>query len=277
MGLDYFTDCTVLVTGASSGIGREFALQLAPYAANIILAARRLDRLDSLKSEIQALYPAVNVFPYGIDLADETALDTFVEWLNETGLTVDFLINNAGLGDHGPFEDSDWRRVRQMLNVNVGALTKLTHRLLPGMKRNEGGAILNVSSVVSLLPLPYMAVYAATKAYVTSFSEGLRAELRGTGVSVTALCPGPVPTEFGEQAARENTETPLEVKAPEFMHIDAQTVAWEGLNAVVKDRARVVPGWGMFLATVLLGLIPFFILRFFLNARAREIRENQDL
>lgn len=277
MGLDYFTDCTVLVTGASSGIGREFALQLAPYAANIILAARRLDRLDALKFEIQALYPAVNVFPYGIDLADETALDTFVEWLNETGLTVDFLINNAGLGDHGPFEDSDWRRVRQMLNVNVGALTKLTHRLLPGMKRNEGGAILNVSSVASLLPLPYMAVYAATKAYVTSFSEGLRAELRGTGISVTALCPGPVPTEFGQQAARENGETPFEVKAPEFMHIDAQTVALEGLNAVVKDRARVVPGWGMFFATVLLGLIPFFILRFFLNARAREIRENQDL
>lgn len=277
MGLDYFTDCTVLITGASSGIGREFALQLAPYAANIILAARRLDRLDTLKTEIQALYPEVNIFPYGIDLADETALDTFVGWLNETGLVVDFLINNAGLGDHGPFEESDWLRVRQMLDVNIMALTKLTHRLLPGMKRNEGGAILNVSSVAGFLPVPYMAVYAASKAYVTSFSEGLRAELRGTDVSVTAVCPGPVPTEFGKQAAREPDDTPFDVKAPEIFQIDPQTVVFQGLNAVAKDRARVVPGLNMFLATVLIGLIPFTIIRFFLNARAREIRENQDV
>lgn len=277
MGLDYFTDCTVLITGASSGIGREFALQLAPYVANIILPARRLDRLEALKSEIHELHPEVNVFPYGIDLADEPALDTFMRWLDETGLTIDFLINNAGLGDHGPFEDSDWQRVRKMLNVNITALTKLTHRLLPAMKRSEGGAILNVSSVASFLPVPYMTVYAATKAYVTSFSEGLRAELRGTGISVTALCPGPVPTEFGEQAVREGTDAAFELKSPEWVRVDAKTAALVGLNAVVKDRARIVPGWNMLFATVLLSIIPFFIVRFFLNARAREIRENQGL
>src|SRR6202034_803008 len=117
---------------------------------------------------------------------------------------VSLLVNNAGVGDHGLFERSDWPRVKAMIDVNIESLTRLTHALLPDLVRAGRGAILNVSSIASLLPIPKMAVYAATKAYVTSFSEALRAELRGTGVSVTAVCPGPVDTEFFAVAERAN-------------------------------------------------------------------------
>lgn len=263
--MDYFNDCTVLITGASSGIGREFALQLAPFASNIIIAARRLDRLHALKSEIGELHPEVNVFTYGIDLASEPDTDTFLQWLDESDLQVDFLINNAGVGDHGPFADGNWERIEQMLAVNITALTKLTHGLLPQMLHNGEGAILNVSSVASLIPVPYLNVYSATKAYVTSFSEGLRAELRRTNISVTALCPGPVPTEFGKQATRHGENEKFDMSTPGFLSVDAATAARTGLRAVAEDRARAVPGLAMFIGALALTIIPIFLIRPFLS------------
>jgi len=265
--MDFFKDSTALITGASSGIGREFALQLAPVAANIIIAARRIERLEILKAEMEASYPSVNVFTYGIDLASDDALEVFRKWLLENGLSVDFLINNAGVGDHGPFSDSSWEKIAQMLAVNIAALTKLTHSLLPEMLRKGEGAILNVSSVASLLPVPYLTVYAATKAYVTSFSEGLRAELRGTNISVTALCPGPVPTEFGTQATRPGENDKFDMSTPGFISVDAATVARVGLKAVAADRARAVPGAVMFIGAIILTLLPIFLLRPFLSLR----------
>jgi uncharacterized protein len=265
--MDYFNDCTVLITGSSSGIGREFALQLAPYASNILIAARRIDRLEALKSEILALHPTVNVFTYSIDLAKESDTEAFLQWIDRNGFQIDFLINNAGVGDHGPFADGDWKRIERMLILNIGTLTKLTHRLLPGMLRQGSGAILNVSSVASLLPVPYLTVYAATKAYVTSFSEGLRAELRGTDISVTALCPGPVPTEFGEQATRAGENEKFDMSTPSLLSVDAATAARAGLLAVAKDRARVVPGIAMAAAALLLMILPIFVLRPFLGLR----------
>ena len=264
--MEYFNDCTVLITGASSGIGRELARQLAPHAATIIIAARRLERLEELKAELEPLYPEVHIHTYGIDLAKADDIPEFISWLEENRFEIDLLINNAGLGDHGPFADGNWERIEQMLAVNMTALTRLTHALLPGMLRKGEGAILNVSSVASFLPVPYLTVYAATKAYVTSFSEGLRAELRNTNISVTVLCPGPVPTEFGDHATRGSAEK-FDMSTPGILTVDTETVAHEALRAVARDRARVVPGLVMCLAALVLTLIPIFLIRPFLGLR----------
>src|SRR4051812_10951690 len=198
--MNFFHGCTALITGASSGFGQEFARQIAPHARSLILVARRLDRLEKLKAEIDR--PGLAVHCHVADLGDEVQTGAFLASLAASGERVTLLINNAGLGDHGFFENSDWSRVEAMLDVNIKALTRLTHALLPELVRAGRGAILNVSSIASFLPLPKMAVYAASKAYVTSFTEALRAEVRDAGISVTALCPGPVNTEFFENAER---------------------------------------------------------------------------
>jgi short-subunit dehydrogenase len=259
---------TVLITGASSGLGAEFARQLAPRARCLILAARRLDRLEALAAELARDGLAIHVI--AVDLADPAGTGQFIEKikaLRDGGVRVNVLINNAGLGDHGLFEESDWHRVEAMIDVNVAALTRITHALLRDLVADGNAAILNVSSIASFLPLPQMAVYAATKAYVTSLSEALRAELRGTGVSVTALCPGPVDTEFFTIAERANTTG--EQAAPEIFKVPARQVVWEALKAVEHDRARVVPGWFVFLVMSVTAMVPLFILRFFLNRRGR--------
>ena len=202
MSISFFAECTVLITGASAGIGREFARQLAPTVNTMILVARRNDRLEALELELKIVNPRLEVFCRQLDLRDQAALERFCNWLDESGLTVDLLVNNAGIGDRGAFIDSEWERVHAMLQVNIETLTYLTYRILSSMRKSGCGAILNVSSVASLVPVPHLAVYAATKAYVTSFSEALRAELRNANISVTALCPGPVPTEFSDVASR---------------------------------------------------------------------------
>src|SRR6185436_938255 len=184
------------------------------------------------------LHPELSVFCYGLDLADEARVGEFFRWLDDSDLRVDVLVNNAGLGDHGFFDASEWEKVKRVIEVNVVALTKLTHRLVPRMIGMERAAILNVSSIVSLLPVPNMTVYSATKAYVTSFTEALRAELRGTRVRVTALCPGPIDTEFRKVAERESESR---LPAPEIFKLPAEKVVRAGLKAVSKDCARVIP------------------------------------
>ena len=152
--------CTALITGASSGLGAEFARQLAPHARALVLVARRGDRLDALKAELER--SGMEIQCHVADLGDAAEVERLLTALEESGTRVDFLINNAGLGDHGLFEESEWARVRAMLDVNVAALTRLTHALLPGIVRSGRGAILNVSSIVAYLPMPQMAVYAAS-------------------------------------------------------------------------------------------------------------------
>lgn len=269
--MKYFAGCTALITGASSGLGEEFARQLAPLAQTLIIAARRTERLEALKAELTRAHPQLKIYPYGLDLADSEAIDLFLKWLWAEGLRVDFLINNAGVGDHGEFARGDWDKVQQMLNVNIGALTKLTHRLLPMLRSFDRAAILNVSSVASFAPVPSMAIYAATKAYVTSFSEALRVELRGTGVSVTALCPGPVDTEFGQAARRDDAE----LSAPDFLKVSPAHAVRSALHGVARDQARVVPGLVMALAVLLLGAIPMFLLRLLLALGAPRARSTQ--
>ncbi len=263
-----FKGSTALITGASSGIGTEFARQLAPHARCLILVARRLDRLEALKAEVAR--PGLNVICLTADLSDAASIEDLLGKIAASGEQITVLINNAGLGDHGFFEDSDWLRVKAMIDVNIQALTRLTHALVPDLVRNGLGAILNVSSIASLLPVPKMAVYAATKAYVSSFSEALRAELRGTGVSVTAVCPGPVDTEFFNVAERPQAQDTIQT--PPFFKVSAQQVASEALDAVARDRARVIPGPVVCAAMALLALVPLFLLRAFLPPRRPRAR-----
>ncbi|HKM57373.1 MAG TPA: SDR family oxidoreductase [Chthoniobacterales bacterium] len=259
MRISYFAGSTVIITGASAGIGCEFARQLAPVASKMILVARRNDRLEALESELKAANPDLELFSRPLDLRDQAKLERFCDWLDESGLRIDLLINNAGMGDHGLFVGSDWERVGSMLQVNVGALTYLTFRILPAMRNAGSGAILNVSSVASLLPLPNSAVYAATKAYVNSFSEAIRAELRTSNISVTALCPGPVETEFLSRATRG---TALQKHtAPDSFIVSVQEVVRQALEAVAHDRARVIPGFTVNLAMTTIAFLPMFIKR----------------
>src|ERR1700733_14068963 len=136
MSIIYFAECTVLITGASAGIGREFARQLAPVVQTMILLARRNDRLEALELELKVINPNFEVFCRQLDLRDASELERFCDWLDESDLAVDFLVNNAGLGDHGPFIDSEWERVNSMLLVNITALTYLTYRILPSMRKS---------------------------------------------------------------------------------------------------------------------------------------------
>jgi short-subunit dehydrogenase len=267
MSISFFAECTVLITGASAGIGREFARQLAPTVNTMILVARRNDRLEALELELKIVNPRLEVFCRQLDLRDQAALERFCNWLDESGLTVDLLVNNAGMGDRGAFIDSEWERVQAMLQVNIETLTYLTYRILSSMRKSGCGAILNVSSVASLVPVPHLAVYAATKAYVTSFSEALRAELRHANISVTALCPGPVPTEFSDVASRGQ---PVNVasSAQDLFSVPVQEVVRRALDAVARDKARVIPGHLVSLTMTAVAFLPMFLKRLILNAQA---------
>jgi uncharacterized protein len=249
-----------LITGASAGIGREFARQLAGCARSMILVARREERLVELRDELRLQHPKLDVHMRKVDLADLAQLKELIEWLNRERIDVDLLVNNAGLGDTGPFATSDPIRNEQMTLVNVVALTSLTRHLLPRMIAKRRGGILNVSSSAGFLPIPGDAVYAATKAYVTSFSEALRAELRGTGVSVCALCPGPVHTEFQEVASRPGRRVKPS-PGPEFLQVAVEQVVREALTALEADRPLVIPGSAMKVAMFLSRLMPMPVVR----------------
>jgi short-subunit dehydrogenase len=194
------------------------------------------------------------------------------DWLDESRLAVDLLVNNAGVGDHGLFAGSEWERVDAMLQVNVYALTYLSFRIAPAMTKTGRGAILNVSSVAGLLPLPNSAVYAATKAYVNSFSEAIRAELRLSNISVTALCPGPVDTEFLSRATRRTDRQSH--TAPDFFVVSVHDVVRQALAAVSKDRARVIPGTTVNWAMTILAYLPMFIKRLLYQAQLKRRRSD---
>jgi short-subunit dehydrogenase len=253
------TGCCALVTGASAGIGREFARQLAGQAGSLVLVARRLDRLEELRQELTKKDPNLNVHCRAVDLSNCREVADLCAWLEREKLVVDFLINNAGLGDRGSFATATPQRLEEMLALNIVALTQLTRTLLPAMIANKRGAILNVSSSAGFLPIRKMAVYAATKAYVTSLSEALRGEVRQAGVVVSALCPGPVTTEFSAVAQRPSGKQ--ERASPGFMHVPVEDVARAGLRAIERGKPIAVPGFVMKVAMLLVRLTPMAILR----------------
>jgi hypothetical protein len=250
--------CNALITGASAGIGREFARQLAGRARSMILIARREEQLVELNHELQQQHENLRVHIRKADLSNLVQLKELMESLDREQIEIDLLVNNAGLGDAGLFATSDPTRNEQMLLVNVVALTSLTRHLLPHMIAKRHGGILNVSSSAGFLPIPGDGVYAATKAYVTSFSEALRAELRGTGVSVCALCPGPVQTEFQEVARRQGVQPRL---GPKFVVVPVEQVVRDALAALESDQPLVIPGFAMKFVMFLSRLMPMPLLR----------------
>ena len=264
---DYYS--CALVTGASSGLGEEFALQLAPRVKQIVLVARRESLLRDLAARLGSRHPQLDIFVMATDLAVPDVSERVAGMLAEHGLVPDLLVNNAGLGDYGEFATSEWSRIAAMLRVNVEALTHLTHALLPGMIRGGGGAIVNVSSLASLMAIPDFAVYAATKAYVTSFSEALRLELREHGIPVLAVCPGPVHTGFGAVAKRG--ERGRNMPGREWFYVPKEQVVAEALTALGRNRARVYPGLRTAAAALVLSALPLVLLRFALAAhRSRQ-------
>ena len=219
-----------LITGASAGLGAEFARQLSKRGCRLVLAARRKDRLDSLAAELG------HARSVEIDLSGEDAAAELIRNLSDAGETVDLLVNNAGFGLHGRFDKADPKRLRQMVDLNCGALTDLCREVLPAMVERRSGAILNVASTAAFQAGPGMAVYFATKAYVLSLSEALHEEVRRFGVRVTALCPGPTRTEFGEVAGFKGNG------AFDRFAMDSETVVRAGLDALDRNKAVAVTG-----------------------------------
>ena len=225
-----------LVTGASSGIGLELARLFAKGGHDLILVARNEAKLNELALYLGKMYRCnVEVIP--ADLSQPEVPEALVEELKTRGLTVDVLVNNAGFGQSKPFVEQDLRRVMEMIQLNMTTLTHLTRLILPRMIAAKRGRILNVASIAAFLPGPLMAVYYASKAYVLSFSEAIANELKGTGVTVTALCPGPTRTGFATAAGATATNL---YQAPGVM--DAAPVAEAGYRGCMKGKVVVIPG-----------------------------------
>lgn len=228
---------TVLVTGASAGIGEALARLFAREAGRLVLVARREDRLHALASALREQRAELTVEVHACDLTDADARTRMLDTVEQGG-PIDVLVNNAGFGDQSLFERGRWDKLERMLALNVVALTHLAHRVLPGMVERGRGGLLNISSGFGLSAFPGVAVYVGTKHYVSGFTEALRAEVGSQGVVVTQVCPGPVLTEFHEVS--ENTTG---LRPPRFAAISAEQCAAEALAGFSRGRALVVPGF----------------------------------
>jgi uncharacterized protein len=223
---------TVVITGASSGIGAELARGLARRGFPLLLVARRRDRLDELANEVgKENSVAVEVLP--LDLSDGKARAKLANRLRTEPIAG--LCNSAGFGTSGLFYELPVERESEQLNLNALTLMELTHAALPGMVERGAGAVMNIASIAGFQPIPYMAVYSASKAFVQTFSEAVHEELHGTGVSVTSLCPGPVPTEWAEIASAERFSIPAAQVSP-------RDVAEAAIGGMLAGRRSVVPG-----------------------------------
>jgi short-subunit dehydrogenase len=230
-------DTTVLVTGASSGIGTELARELAARAYNVVLAARRAERLEALAGELREAH-GVHADVEAVDLIDPDARAALVARLEDGERKVVGVCNNAGFGTVAVFHESELEREQRVVRLNVEAVHHLTGAFLGRMVRDGAGAILNVASTAAYQPLPGFATYAASKAFVQSFSEAVHAELGGTGVSVTTLSPGFTHTEFGVNAKAGDKEAAM----PGFLFMDAPDVARLGVEAMIAGRRTAIPG-----------------------------------
>lgn len=227
---------TALITGASSGIGLELAHLFARDGYRLVLVARNRAALRELGDELQTRYSiSVRISPK--DLAHPASPGELYQELQEAGMVLDVLVNNAGFGANGPFLNTDWNNEAEMIQVNITALMHLTKLFLPQIRAREG-KLMNVSSVAAFLPGPFMSVYYASKAFVLSFSEALAEELSGTGTTVTCLCPGPVVTNF---QVRAGTSTTGLTRGP--LLLDVREVARAGYEGMKQGKRIVIPGW----------------------------------
>jgi len=242
---------TALITGASGGIGKAFAEELATYPMNLVLVARSEEKLQQIAQKLREK-DKIHVDIIVQDLTADNATDVIFNTIQSQGLTIDLLINNAGFGDYGDFAESDGERQLQMVRLNVMVLVDLTHKFLPLMRQQRSGSIINVASIAGFLPIPYLSVYAATKAFVINFSAALWEENRHYGVRFLALCPGPTKTEFFTEAkfppnlasANDKLSTPSEVvrDALKALSKDEMTVVTDGwVSQVLINIARLLP------------------------------------
>ena len=226
-----------LVTGASSGIGKEFAHLFAEHGINTILAARNVNALESLSEELTRKYKTKNLVFAG-DLSQQNIVIDLVSFVAKHKITPDYLINNAGFGDFGYFVDTSWNKEEHMIDLNIKTLTYLTKIYGIQMKERGRGKIVNVASGAAFQPGPLMAIYFATKAYVLHFSEAISAELEGTGVSVTALCPGPTESNFWKAAGKSSGISAMPGKMP-----SSRVVAEFGYAAMERGDRVAIQGF----------------------------------
>ncbi len=230
---------TVLITGASGGIGYELAKVFARNRYNLILVARSLDKLQRIQTEL-AQSDGIRVDIISQDLSQSESPVALFEQIQQQGLTVDVLVNNAGFGDYGPFAKSDWSRQKALLQLNMMSLTHLTRLFLPLMQQRGAGKILNVASTAAFQPGPFMAAYYASKSYVMSFTEALAYEVEGTGITVTVLCPGPTRgTDFQTRANLGDVDFFKQLKLP--MAAEVAQFGYDALN-----RGQVLAIHGLF-------------------------------
>jgi len=248
------TDGTALVTGASAGIGRELAREFAAGGHDLVVVARREERLRELADELADAHGTATAV-IAMDLAEPRSAAALQEAVADRGVAVDALVNNVGVGTYGPFHESDVEAELTQLRLNVELPVHLTRLYLPEMVERGAGTVLNVASLAAFQPGPRMAGYYASKAYLLSFSEALSTELRGTDVSVTALCPGPVPTEFQERADMADSRV-----GSTFSHTAAE-IAAAGYRGAMAGDPVVVPGLPMKLLYLGSRLSPRFLKR----------------
>lgn len=229
---------TALVTGASAGIGLELTRALAPRLDSLIVVARRTERLEHVAKELQSLYPALKIAVEGADLSDSEAVQSLLQRLETHGLDVDVLVNNAGLGESDLFESSPWNRIEQIVEVNIVAMLRLSHHLLPAMITRGHGAILNIGSGAGYAAMPNAAVYTASKHFVRAFTESVRAQLAGTGITVSEAAPGPVESEFAQVAGIEGGATP----GQRAFRITAQQCAADIVREFERGSPVIFPG-----------------------------------
>ncbi len=232
---------TALITGASSGLGEQFAYALARKRYGLVLTARRAERLATVGDTSRQLGAAV-VETIPIDVAHRDAPQELFARTQAAKLHVDYLVNNAGFGTTGRFERLALERELEEIDLNVTALVATTRLFLPAMVERRAGTIINVASVAAFQAVPYMATYAATKAFVLNFSDALAGELAGSGVKVSALCPGPVRTEFQAVAGHDRD------RMPSFVYLDAETVVAQGIAAAESGRSVHIAGVANFIA-----------------------------
>jgi len=236
---------TALITGASSGLGYEFAEILASEKYNLVVVARNTEKLESIASRLKSKY-GIEVTTISADLSDYNSPERIYNKVKELGLFIDVLINNAGSGHYGLLADSDSNIALATINLNVTSLTLLTNYFLPDMVKMGSGKILNVSSLGAFQPDPFFAVYGATKAYELLFTESLFGELERTGVTVSALCPGPTKTEFATRSGKRDAGFAM----------DARSVALAGIRGMHKGKLVIIPGFKYKLEVFGISLLP---------------------
>lgn len=242
---------TTLITGASKGIGKEFARIHASKGDNLVLIARSREPLMLLKNELESQNSSIKIEVIIKDLTHPNSAKEIYEKLKEKNLQIDYLINNAGFGEFGFFVDTDWSRFDQMIDLNVKSLTHFCHLFLPDMIKRKQGKIMNVSSTAAFQPGPMMAVYFATKSYVLHLSEALNNEAKGSGVTVTAFCPGFTDTYFMEDSQMEKSKLLRNIKLP-----SAHVVALAGYDAMMRSKSVRIYGLLNKLITFSVRLVP---------------------